>query len=125
MRRTRETQSSLTALTFSSVAAASGPAGRRGGPVLRHATVAVRALHDRVALYGGGGVTWLRPRFQAGFTGAAGVPDATRARVDLARGALTGGVAARLARTVDLGAQVYAVPVDVTTWRLGVGYQLH
>jgi hypothetical protein len=88
------------------------------------ATVAVRALRDHFALYGGGGVTWLRPRFRVGFTDAAGVPDATRVRVDLTRGTLIGGVAARLTRTVDLGAQVYVVPVDVTTWRLGVGYRL-
>ena len=88
------------------------------------ATVAVRAWRGRVALYGGGGVTWLRPRFQVGFTDAAGVTDATRVSVDLRRGTLLGGVTAHASRTLDLEAQAYVVPADVTTWRLGAGYRL-
>lgn len=88
------------------------------------AAVAVRTLRDRVALYGGGGVTWLRPRFQVGFTDVAGVADATRVSVDLTRGTLFGGLTAHVARSIDVSAQLYSVPADVTTWRLGAGYRL-
>ncbi|HKG90319.1 MAG TPA: hypothetical protein VKA84_00430 [Gemmatimonadaceae bacterium] len=88
------------------------------------AVAAVRAWRDRVALYGGGGVTWERPRFQVGFTDAAGTTDATRVSVELRRGTLLGGVTARASRTLDLELQAYVVPADVTTWRLGAGYRL-
>ena len=56
----------------------------------------------RIALYGGGGVTWLRPRFQVGFTDANGITDATRVEVNLVRGAVFAGLTARLTRAFDV-----------------------
>ena len=78
----------------------------------------------RWSAYAGGGVTWLRPHFQVGFVDGAGIADHTTVEVDLTRGALFGGVTARIARSLHLSAQLYDVPADATTWRFGVGYLL-
>jgi hypothetical protein len=77
-----------------------------------------------VALYVGGGVTWLRPRFQVGFTDAAGNVDATRVEVDLMRGSLFGGITVHAIDALAISGQLYSVPADVTTVRLGLQYQL-
>jgi hypothetical protein len=86
--------------------------------------ISVRAPSGRIALYVGGGATWLRPRFQVGFTDATGIADATRVAVNLVRGTLFGGLTARVTNALDLSGQLYAVPTDVTTFRLGIGYRL-
>jgi hypothetical protein len=78
----------------------------------------------RVALFVGGGITWLRPRFQVGFTDAAGNVDATRVEVDLVRGSLFGGITVHAIDALAISGQLYSVPADVTTVRLGVQYQL-
>ena len=74
------------------------------------------------SVYAGGGVSWLRPRFQVGFTDGVGTTDSTRISVDLTRGALFGGVSARVWRVMRLSAQVYSVPADATVWRFGFDY---
>lgn len=76
----------------------------------------------RLSVYAGGGVNWLRPRFRVGFTDGVGITDNTSIAVDLTRGALFGGVSARVAGPIQLSAQLYSVPRDATTWRFGVGY---
>jgi hypothetical protein len=86
--------------------------------------ISVRAPSGRIALYAGGGATWLRPRFQVGFTDATGIADATRVEVNLVRGTVFGGLTARVTDALDLSGQLYAVPADVTTFRLGIGYRL-
>ena len=80
---------------------------------------------DRVRLYGGVGLSQLRPGFQVGFTDAGGVHDATEIRANLTRGTVLGGITARLTSVADLTAQLYAVPADVMTWRIGAGYRFH
>lgn len=86
--------------------------------------VSLRTPNGRIALYAGGGVTWLRPRFQVGFTDANGISDATKVEVNLVRGTFFGGLTAHATTTLDVSGQLYAVPADVTTFRLGVGYRL-
>jgi hypothetical protein len=78
----------------------------------------------RVAVYGGGGVTWLRPHFQVGFTDVTGAVDRTEVAVDLRRTVAFGGVTVRAARTVDLSAQIYSVSADATTFRVVAGYRI-
>jgi hypothetical protein len=78
----------------------------------------------QVALYVGGGVTWLRPRFQVGFTDANGNVDATTVEADLMRGSLFGGITVRAIDALAISGQLYSVPADVTTVRLGLQYQL-
>ena len=81
--------------------------------------------HDgRVAIYAGGGINFLRPRFQVGFVSGDGFADSTRVLVNLTRGTIFGGVTARLTRTFELSAQVYSQPTDVTTVRFSAGYFL-
>lgn len=80
--------------------------------------------NGRWSAYAGGGVNWLRPHFEVDFVDGAGIPDHTKVDVDLTRGALFGGVTARVTGPLRLSAQVYDVPADVTTWRFGIGYLL-
>lgn len=70
--------------------------------------------------YLGGGYTSLRPRFQVGFRQADGVFDGTEVEVDLTRAALFGGGAWHFAQRAAVTAEVYSVPKDATTFRLGL-----
>ena len=88
------------------------------------AALGLTTLRGLLAVYAGGGFTWLRPRLQVGFTDAHGNTDHTRVEVDLTRGTVFGGVTARPWRGLELSAQVYSVPADTTTWRFALGYRL-
>jgi len=79
---------------------------------------------QRWAFYAGGGVNWLKPRFQVGFTDGNGVTDSTKVSIDLTRAAVFGGVTAHLTHAFALSAQVYSQPADVTTVRFSAGYLL-
>jgi hypothetical protein len=74
--------------------------------------------------YAGAGYTSLRPRFQVGFQdGRPGVAyDDTRIEVDLNRVSLFGGAVVQLSSLFGLSAELYSVPEDVTTFRVGVTY---
>lgn len=76
----------------------------------------------RIAAYVGGGVSSLRPRFQAGFTDGLGHVDHTSVDVDLRRAAAFAGATLRPIPAIALSAQLYAVPADVTTIRIGAQY---
>jgi hypothetical protein len=75
------------------------------------------------SFYGGVGANRIDPHFQVGFTDGAGGVDRTKVQLDdpLTRISLTAGVADRLASRFDLGAQLYSVPQDVTTFRVHAG----
>ena len=78
----------------------------------------------RFSLYAGGGIAWLRPRFRVGFTDASGNVDATEVIADLRRGSAFGGVTVRATDVLQLSAEAYSVPQDVTTVRVALTYQL-
>jgi hypothetical protein len=84
----------------------------------------LRTGGGRVALYAGGGVTWLRPTFRVGFTDATGYVDSTEVIARLVRGAAFGGVGVNVSEALQLSGQVYSVPQDVTTVRATVAYRL-
>jgi hypothetical protein len=84
----------------------------------------LRARDGRVALYAGGGVTWLRPRFGVGFTDATGYVDSTEVEARLVRASAFGGVSVRASTALQLSCQLYSVPEDVTTVRVTVAYSL-
>ena len=73
----------------------------------------------RLGLYAGGGITWLAPRFEVGFTDSRGLVDNTRIEVNLRRTAVFAGAAYRLTGSWSATAQLYSVPVDVTLFRIG------
>ena len=77
--------------------------------------------NPRFTGYAGAGYTSLRPRFQVGFQdGRPGVRyDDTKIIVDLNRIALFGGGALRVTPAIGLTAELYSVPEDVTTFRVG------
>lgn len=74
--------------------------------------------------FAGIGKSWLRPRFQVGFTSATGNVDNTRVEVDLTRTTLFAGYNRRISSTFDATAEVYSVPADVTLFRIAVSYLL-
>lgn len=78
----------------------------------------------RVSTYIGAGYTLLRPRFQVGYRDANGVLDDTKIVVNLNRFAAFGGARWRLSDVVGLTAELYSVPEDATTFRLGGAYTL-
>lgn len=75
------------------------------------------------SFYGGVGVNRIDPHFQVGFTDGLGGVDRTKVQLvsPLTRISLTAGVADRIAPKFDIGAQVYSVPQDVTTFRVHAG----
>jgi hypothetical protein len=80
--------------------------------------------HTRFASYIGAGYTLLRPRFQVGYLDAAGNLDDTEIIVDLNRFAAFAGGTWKLTEMIGLTAELYSVPQDVTTFRLGGAYTL-
>ena len=82
-------------------------------------TAVMWASSGRGAAYAGVGVTSLRPRFQVGFQQANGFFDATRVSVDLTRAAAFLGASYSLSRRLHLAGELYSVPKDLTTVRVG------
>jgi hypothetical protein len=79
----------------------------------------------RIDLFAGSGVTWLKPRFEVGFTNLDGFTDNTRVEVDLTRVSVLGGATLHLPGSFALTGEVYSVPKDATTWRVAASYRLH
>lgn len=80
--------------------------------------------NTRISSYIGAGYTVLRPRFQVGYRDANGVLDDTKIVVNLNRFAAFAGARWRLSDVVGLTAELYSVPEDATTFRLGGAYTL-
>jgi hypothetical protein len=78
----------------------------------------------RLQTYIGAGVTRLQPRFQVGFVDAFDNVDNTRIEVDMTRFTAFAGATLRVNPRVGLSAELYSVPQDVTTIRLGGSYVL-
>ena len=79
-----------------------------------------------ISFYGGTGVNRIDPHFQVGFTDLNGSVDMTQ--VELAkpsyRVAIFGGVTAVVRQILDVGAQLYSVPMDATLFRLMGGIRI-
>jgi hypothetical protein len=73
-----------------------------------------------LSFYVGGGANRIDPHFQVGFTDANGNVDRTQVELasPLVRATVFGGVTAIVRRILDVGAQIYSVPSDVTLFRL-------
>ena len=76
----------------------------------------------RWGAYAIGGVTWLRPRFQVGFQYLGAAFDDTKIIVDLTRFTVGGGGWYRIATKAAITGELYSVPADATTFRLGGAY---
>ena len=78
------------------------------------------------SFYGGVGANRIDPHFQVGFTSIGGSVDNTQVELEnpITRLALSGGVTGVFRRILDLGAQVYSVPADVTLFRLMGGIRV-
>lgn len=79
---------------------------------------------SRYSGYVGTGFTWLKPRFHVGYVDAAGVVDNTVVIVDLERIAAFAGGRWDYTDAIGFTAEVYSVPKDVTTFRVGASYRL-
>lgn len=72
----------------------------------------------------GGGVNFLRPRFQVNFTNQFGVLDDTRVEVNSTRGALFGGATWVVSGGLGLSGEIYGAPGDAVTGRVMASYGL-
>jgi hypothetical protein len=86
------------------------------------AILATAGVAERWGAYGLTGVTLLRPRFQVGFQYQGGIFDDTKIQVNMTRVAVGGGAWYRVGRTSAVTGEVYSVPSDATTLRLGGAY---
>ena len=84
--------------------------------------MAKQAAGDRWGAYASTGVTWLRPRFQVGFQYLDAAYDDTKISVDLTRFALGAGAWYRVGAAAAVTGELYSVPADATTFRLGAAY---
>jgi hypothetical protein len=77
---------------------------------------------ERWGAYATGGVTLLRPRFQVGFQYLGGTFDDTKIEVDMTRLAVGAGAWYRVANAAAITGELYSVPTDATTFRIGGAY---
>lgn len=82
-------------------------------------TLGWELLEGRLRPYLGGGVSFLRPRFQVHFVNSAGILDDTKVEVDLERGTVFGGVSLTLNRRFAVTGEVFSNPRDAVTGRIG------
>ena len=88
-------------------------------------TLARESAGQRWGAYGTGGVTLLRPRFQVGFQYLGGIYDDTKIVVDMTRFAIGGGAWYRVGSAAAITGELYSVPTDATTFRIGGAYTFH
>jgi hypothetical protein len=83
----------------------------------------IRPLSGTFGYYAGIGANRIDPHFQVGFTDGLGGVDVTKVQLQNpeTRMSLTAGATAYLQHRIDLGAQVFSVPQDLTTFRVGAG----
>ena len=86
------------------------------------AAVAKESAGSRWGAYASTGVTLLRPRFQVGFQYLDAAFDDTKIVVDMTRLAVGAGAWYRVAAKAALTGELYSVPADATTFRLGGAY---
>lgn len=86
------------------------------------AALAREGAGGRWGAYGSAGANWLRPRFQVGFQYRDGLFDDTKIRVNLTRATLGAGAWYRVASAAALVGELYSVPADATTIRVGGAY---
>jgi len=79
---------------------------------------------SRWGAYASTGVTWLRPRFQVGFQYLGAAFDDTKIIVDMTRFAVGVGGWYRVATKAAILGELYSVPTDATTFRVGGAYTL-
>jgi hypothetical protein len=84
--------------------------------------LAKESAGDRWGAYVMTGVTWLRPRFQVGFQYTNAAFDDTKISVDMTRFAAGAGSWYRVGTSAAVTAELYSVPADATTFRLGGAY---
>jgi hypothetical protein len=82
------------------------------------------AASERVKLYGGGGYASLSPRFRVGFLQANGYFDRTLVTTELSRLSLMAGGSYQVSSKAALTGELYSVPDDMTTIRLGGSWRI-
>ena len=76
----------------------------------------------RWGAYAMSGPTWLRPRFQVGFQYKDAAFDDTKITVDMTRLAAGAGAWYRVGSSAAVTGELYSVPSDATTFRIGGAY---
>lgn len=86
------------------------------------AGLARESAGERWGAYALTGITWLRPRFQVGFQYLGAAFDDTKISVDMNRFTAGAGGWYRVSGGAAVTAELYSVPTDATTFRLGGAY---
>ena len=84
--------------------------------------LAREASSGRWGGYAMSGLTWLRPRFQVGFQYKDAAFDDTKILVNMTRFAAGAGAWYRIGASTAVTGELYSVPSDATTFRLGGAY---
>ena len=100
------------------------PSDDRYEPNVLGAEAALSTTTGSWSWFGGAGYSKLDPRFKVGFQGTIGARDENRVQMSASRLVLFGGGAYAASRSVDLTAQLYSVPEDATTGRVGIRWRL-
>jgi hypothetical protein len=85
---------------------------------------AVAGAPGRFSWYAGAGVNELSPHFRVGFTSADGKVDHQTIDVSFTRLTMFAGAGWALDDRLTLSAQLYSVPEDATTGRIGIGWRV-
>jgi hypothetical protein len=93
-------------------------------PNVTGAEAGVSSSTGALRWFGGVGFSSLMPRFEVGFTSLNGSTDNTRVHVDLTRFTAFAGLGYELSKSFELSAQLYSVPQDMTTGRVGLSWRL-
>ena len=100
------------------------PSDDRYEPNVVGAEAALSTTSGGWAWFGGAGYNRISPHLQVGFQGTIGPKDENRVQMSASRVVLFAGGAYAVVRDVDFTAQVYSVPEDVTTGRVGILWRL-
>ena len=100
------------------------PSDDRYAPNVLGAEASLSTIRGAWAWFGGAGYNRSSPHFQVGFQGTVGPKDENQVQLSVNRVAVFAGGAYAVTRRVDLTAQVYSVPEDATTGRVGILWRL-
>ena len=96
----------------------------RYAPNVMGGEVIVGSHTSSIGWYAGAGYSSLSPHFQVGYKSLGGFVDNTKVDVTLSRVSAFAGALYTMTRGLDLTAQLYSVPQDATTGRLGINWRV-
>jgi hypothetical protein len=100
------------------------PSDDRYSPNIIGGEVIIGSHASSLGWYAGAGYSSLSPHFQVGYTNLNGGVDNTKVDVTLSRVTAFAGASYAMSHAVALTAQLYSVPEDATTGRVGINWRV-